>query len=141
MKAEIKLLKGLALAGKADSGHWVPMDTSEAIGGHAAGATPLELFLMGLGGCTSMDVLSILNKKRIVLDDYECHVEAERRDEHPRVFTKVKINFIFWGKNIPEEAVKRAIELSETTYCSASAMLKKAVDIETSYEIRLDRAR
>jgi len=136
MKAEIKRLKDLTLTGMADSGHWVPMDTAEANGGHDGGATPLELLLMGLGGCTSMDVLSILKKKRIALDDYECHVEAERQDEHPRVFTKVKIHFIFWGKNIPDEAVKRAIELSENAYCSASAMLKKATEIETSYEIR-----
>ncbi len=136
MKAEIKQLKGLALAGKADSGHWVSMDTTEDNGGHNAGSTPMELFLMGLGGCTSMDVLSILKKKRVVLDDFECHVEAERRDEHPRIFTKVKIHFIFWGQDIPEEAVKRAIELSETTYCSASAMLKKATEVETSFEIR-----
>ncbi|MBN2411960.1 OsmC family protein [candidate division KSB1 bacterium] len=136
MKAEIKQINGLSLAGKGDSGHWVTMDGPALLGGADAGARPLELFLMGLGGCTSMDVISIIRKKRIKLDNFECHLEAERKDEHPKVFTKLKIHFIFWGKDIPREAVERAIELSETTYCSASAMLKKAVDIETSYEIR-----
>ncbi len=136
MKAEIKQINGLSLAGKGDSGHWVVMDGPAMLGGADAGAKPLELFLMGLGGCTSMDVISILRKKRVKLDDFECHLEAERREEHPKVFTKVTIHFIFWGKNISREAVERSIELSETTYCSASAMLKKAVDIKTSYEIR-----
>jgi len=136
MKAEIKQIDGLSLAGKAESGHWVIMDGPALLGGADAGARPMELFLMGLGGCTSMDVISIIRKKRIKLDNYECHLEADQAEEHPKVFTKVKIHFIFWGKDIPNEAVERAIELSETIYCSASAMLKKAVDIETSYEIR-----
>ena len=136
MKVELKQIDGLALAGKGDSGHWVNMDGPALLGGADAGTRPLELFLMGLGGCTSMDVISIIKKKRVKLDNFECHLEAERAKEHPKVFTKVKINFIFWGKDIPKQAVERAIELSETTYCSASAMLKKTVDIETSYEIR-----
>jgi len=136
MKAEIKQIDGLSLAGKAESGHWVIMDGPALLGGADAGARPMELFLMGLGGCTSMDVISILRKKRVNLTNYECHLEVERSEEHPKVFTKVKINFIIWGKDIPRVAVERAIELSETKYCSATAMLKKSVDIETSYEIR-----
>jgi putative redox protein len=96
----------------------------------------LELILMGLGGCTSMDVLSILQKKRVHLDDYEVQLEAERAQDHPKVFTVIKLRFVFYGKNIPKEAVKRAIELSETKYCSASAMLSKTAKMVVEYEIK-----
>ncbi len=135
MKIEIKQVEGLTLTGKADSGHWVMMDGPKMMGGSDAGTKPIELFLMGLGGCTSMDVISILKKKRNNVEKYECHIEAERADEHPKVFTSVKLTFKFWGNDIKEADVKRAIELSEGTYCSASAMLKKAVDIDVEYEI------
>ena len=136
MKAEIKQIDGLSLAAKADSGHWVTMDGPALLGGADSGTRPMEIFLMGLGGCTSMDVISIVKKKRVKFDRFECHLDADRADEHPKVFTKIKIHFIFWGKDVPTEAVERAIELSETKYCSASAMLKKSLEIETSYEIR-----
>ncbi len=136
MKVEIRQVKGITMVGKGDSGHWVSMDGPEAFEGSNAGVRPLELFLMGLGGCTSMDVVSILQKKRIKIDNYECILEAERAEEHPKVFTKVKINFIFYGEDIDEKDVERAIELSENKYCSASAMLKKSVPIIVDYEIR-----
>ncbi|MBD3386712.1 osmotically inducible protein OsmC [candidate division KSB1 bacterium] len=136
MKVEIRQVKGITMVGKGDSGHWVSMDGPEAFEGSNAGVRPLELFLMGLGGCTSMDVISILQKKRIKVDDYECILEAERAEEHPKVFTKVKVNFIFYGEDIDKKDVERAIELSENKYCSASAMLKKSVPIIVDYEIR-----
>jgi putative redox protein len=136
VKAEIRQVSGLTLVGKANSGHWVTMDASEQLGGSDAGARPLELFLLGLGGCTSMDVISILQKKRVKLDDYECIMEADQTEQHPKVFTRVKITLIFYGDDIPKEAVERAIELSETKYCPASAMLKKSTEIEIGYEIR-----
>lgn len=135
MKAIIKSIHGLSLVGKADSGHWVPMDTSSATGGNGAASSPMELVLLALGGCTSLDVLSILAKKRVVLDDYEVHLQAERAEDHPKVFTAIVIKFIFYGKNIPKEAVERAIELSDTKYCSVSAMLKAATKISVEYEI------
>lgn len=104
------------------------------------GARPMELLLLGLGGCTTMDVLSILEKKRVHVDDYECFLEAERADEHPRVFTQIRIKFIFYGEAIPPEAVERAIALSEEKYCSASAMLRKSAEVKVEYEIRKSRA-
>jgi len=139
MKVEIKQIDGIALAGKGDTGHWVTMDGPAEFKGYSAATRPMELFLMGLGGCTSMDVISILQKKRVKLDHYECHLEAERAAQHPHVFKWIKIKFIFYGKDIPREACARAIELSEEIYCSASAMLKKSVDITTEYEIRESR--
>ena len=135
MKVELKQIEGLALAAKGESGHWVAIDGPVDFGGFAAGTRPMELILMGLGGCTTMDILSILKKKRVKLDHYECHIEADRAEEHPKVFTNIFIKFIFYGKNIPEEAVKRAIELSDDVYCSASAMLKQVAKIKIDYEI------
>ena len=91
---------------------------------------------MGLGGCTSMDVISILQKKRIKLDGYECILEATRAEEHPKVFTEITVKFIFYGSNIPREAVERAIELSKSRYCSVAAMLSKSAAIRFEYEIK-----
>jgi putative redox protein len=136
MNVSIKQLDGLTLMGKGDSGHWVPMDGPTTFKGSDAAIRPLELFLMGLGGCTSMDVISILQKKRVHFDGFECHLDAERADEHPKVFTKVVIKFIVYGKDVDSNAVERAIELSSEKYCSASAMLKQVVPISTEYEIR-----
>jgi len=82
-----------------------------------------------------MDVISILKKKRIQVDDYECILEAERAPHHPKVFTRIKMKYVLYGRNIPAKDVERAIQLSEESYCSVSAMLKKSVDIETEYEI------
>jgi putative redox protein len=135
MKAMIKRIQGLSLAAKADSGHWTPMDTGVASGGANAASSPMELVLMALGGCTSMDVLSILEKKRVALTDYKVELEAVRATEHPMVFTSIMVKFLFYGRNIPKEAVERAIALSEEKYCSVSAMLKKSVPIKIEYEI------
>ncbi len=139
MKAVIKQVQDLSLVGKADSGHWVSMDAAQKFGGEDAGARPLELFLLGLGGCTSMDIISILKKKRVHLEFYECYLEAERVEEHPRVFSRVKIKLIFYGDAIPKQAVERAIELSHTKYCSASAMVEKTAEIEIDYQIKKKR--
>ena len=141
MKAYIKRISVMGLAGKADSNHWVCMDADPSAGGENAGARPLELLLLGLGGCTSMDVLAILAKKRVHLDDYECHLEAERAEEHPKVFTRIRIRFVFYGDAIPAEAVERAIQLSEEKYCSASAMLRKSAQVTVEYEIKPSKAK
>ncbi len=139
MKAMLKQVHGLALAGKADSNHWVAMDGAPEHGGFDAGIRPMELVLLGLGGCTSMDVISILEKMHVPLEDFECHLEADRAPDHPKVFTKIRIKFVFFGKGISNQAVERAITLSETKYCSASAMLGKTAEISTEYEIREHR--
>jgi putative redox protein len=136
MKAIVKRITGMSLVGKADSNHWVSMDAAREAGGEDGGARPLELLLLGLGGCTSMDVLSILEKKRIQLDDYECLLEAERAEDHPKIFTRIRIKFVFYGDAIPAEAVERAIQLSEEKYCSAAAMLSQAAPITVEYEIK-----
>ncbi len=111
------------------------MDAEKGFGGTGAAVKPMEMILLGLGGCTSMDVLSILNKKKVTLDDFRVELEAEREDEHPRVFTKIIIKFFFTGNNIPRQAVERSIELSMTKYCSVTKMLQKTAEIITDYEI------
>ncbi|MCP4231433.1 MAG: OsmC family protein [bacterium] len=136
MKARIKRVSGITLVGKAASNVWIPMDGPEELTGSDAGVRPIELFLLGLGGCTGMDVISILQKKRVNLDDFEIEIEADRADEHPKVFTKIRLKYIVYGKDIKPKDVERAIELSEENYCSAQAMLRPTVEITSSFEIR-----
>lgn len=136
MKANIRRVNGITMVGKSDSGHWIPMDGPEHLGGANAGTRPMELFMIGLGGCTGMDVLSILEKKHVKLDDFEIEVNADRATEYPKVFTKINLKYIFYGKDIPVSAVERAIELSETKYCSASEILRQSAELMTNYEIR-----
>lgn len=135
IQAQVRRVDGLTLAAKADSGHWITMDTSQVAGGHNAAAGPMELVLMALGGCMAMDVLSILTKKRVVLSDFVVHLQGQRAEEHPMVYQQILIKLLFYGKGIEKEAVERAIELSETKYCSVSAMLRAAAAIKVEYEI------
>jgi putative redox protein len=138
VKAFIKSIQGLALAARADSGHWAAMDTGAESGGSAGASTPLEFVLMGLGGCTAMDVLSMLSKMRVALDRFEMVLDAERSEEHPRVFTKIRVEYRFFGKAVDREKVEKAIDLSCDKYCAVSAMLSKAVPIEFTYQINPD---
>lgn len=134
-KAYIKQVKGITFAGKTDSNHWVTMDGPEDFGGSDAGIRPKELLLLGLGGCTGSDVVSILNKKRIHIDDFEMNLIADTTDEHPQVFTKINIEYVFYGKDINPKDVERAIELSQTKYCGVTAMFQKAMEITYNYKI------
>jgi putative redox protein len=121
--------------GTADSDFTITMGTSPSVGGDDDGIRPLELLLVGLGGCTAMDVVSILRKKRQEFSGFEVQLHADRAKEHPKVFTTITINFIIRGHTVDPKAVERAIELSSTKYCSAQAMLSKTANITTSYEI------
>jgi putative redox protein len=135
MNVYLKRVKGSSLVAKGDSNHWLNLDTLEEAGGSNAAPTPMELVLMALAGCGSMDILSILKKKRVKVDDFEVNVTAERSTEHPKVFTKINIEYIFYGNNILPADVERAIELSYTKYCSVHAMLKTSVEINKNYKI------
>ncbi|MDZ7374476.1 MAG: OsmC family protein [candidate division KSB1 bacterium] len=136
MKVYLKQIEGLALAARADSGHWVTMDSSEEFGGQNAGSRPVELLLMALAGCTAMDVISILKKKRSPVTRFEMEVEGERTEEHPKVFTRIRLKYIVYGRGVKEADVQRAIELSIEKYCSVHAMLSRATEISTEFEIR-----
>ena len=134
-KAFVKQLRGITLAAKADSNHWVMMDGRDGSSGEGAASTPKELLLMALGGCTSMDVIPILKKMRVKLEAFEVNLTGNAREEHPQVFTDIHIEYILYGDAIPEADVQRAIELSTTKYCSVSAMLRDSVKITHSYTI------
>jgi putative redox protein len=134
-KAYIKQIKGISFAGKTDSNHWITMDGPESFGGSDSGIRPKELILLSLAGCTGSDVVVILQKKKVQLDNFEMNITADVAEEHPQVYTKINLEFIFYGKNIQEKDVERAIELSQTKYCSVTHMLKQAVEITHSYKI------
>ncbi len=134
-KAFIKQVQGITFVGKTDSNNWVPMDGPENFGGSNAGIRPKELLMLSLGGCSGSDVASILSKKKIKLDNFEMNITADSAEEHPQVFTKMHIEYVFYGKGIQAKDVERAIELSMTKYCSVTAMLQKAMPIEHSYRI------
>ncbi len=134
-RAYIKQIKGIAFAGKTDSNHWITMDGPEEFGGSNAGIRPKELLLVGLGGCTGSDVVSILQKKRINLQDFEINISAEVAEQHPQVFTKIHIEYVFYGNDLPAKDIERAIELSQTKYCSVTKMLEKAAEVTHSYRI------
>jgi putative redox protein len=135
MEAVIKQVNGITMAGKSDSNVWVAMDGPKEFGGSEAGVRPMELLLLGLGGCTGMDVISVLAKKRAPLDNVEIRVIADRAAEHPKVFTEIRIKYVFHGKGLNPKHVEEAIALSQEKYCSASAMLRKSCNIEYEYEI------
>ena len=138
-KAYIKQIKGITFAGKTDANHWITMDGPEDFGGSNAGIRPKELILISLGGCTGSDVVSILSKKRVKVDDFEMNISADVAETHPQVFTSIHIEFVFYGKGIDPKDVERAIDLSQTKYCSVTAMLEKSVKITHSFRIEAEK--
>ena len=137
-KAIVKHIKGVTFLGKSDSNHWITMDGPENFGGSDAGTRPKELLLIALGGCTGSDVATILQKKKIKIDNFEMNITADVADEHPQVFTKINVEYVFHGKDIQEKDVERAIELSQTKYWSVTHMLNKAMPITHSFKIISD---
>lgn len=136
MKARVKWLEEVTFVGESASGHAVVMDGPPEFGGRNLGVRPMEMLLLGMGGCTSFDVINILKKTRQQVVDCEVQLEAERADTEPKVFTKIHVHFIVTGKDLSEKHVKRAVELSADKYCSASIMLGKAAEISHDFEIR-----
>lgn len=134
-QAVLKQLSGIAFAVKSDSNHWVMMDGPDAVGGTNAASRPKEFILYALAGCTASDVVNILRKKRVPLQGFEMRLTGHERDEHPKIFTDIHVEYIFVGEGIQPVDVERAIELSTTKYCSVSAMLQPTVKITHSYRI------
>ena len=135
MKATIKWTGGVSFEGAADSGHAVVMDGAPEAGGENRGARPMELVLIGMGGCTAFDVMHILRKSRQEVSDCVAQIEAKRADTDPRVFTNIHIHFVVTGSSLDEKKVQHAIELSATKYCSASIMLGKTAKITHDFEL------
>jgi putative redox protein len=135
MKAIVNWQQNMTFIGTADSGFPVKMDVDESGGGDNNGVRPMELLALGLAGCTAMDVISILRKKRQNVTQFDVRVDASRVREHPKVFTSAVITYIVSGNNVEESAVLRAIELSTTKYCPAQFMFGQVFPIDLQYEI------
>ena len=134
-KAKVRWVEGLLFVGSPPSNHSVVLDGSEKGGGADSAIHPGELLLVSLSGCTGMDVISILNKMRVDVKEFEVRVDAEAAREHPKVWKKIHLTFHVAGKNIPEDKLKHAIELSQNKYCSVSASLRSSVEITYGYQI------
>jgi len=130
MDANVTWNSGMSFSGTSDSGFSVPLGASPAVGGNNDGFRPMELIALGIAGCTAMDVISILQKKRQEITSFEVRVHADRAEEHPKVFTHLTIEYVIGGNNLSKEAVERAVELSETKYCPAQAMFKDIAPME-----------
>lgn len=139
MRAVLKQVEGCSFIGKADSNHWTSIDVSKKTCGSDAATHPMELVLIALGSCAGSDIVSILKKKQVLLEDFEINIDAERSDTYPKVFTKIHIDYVFRGREINQKHVEQAIRLSEEKYCSVIAMLKSTVPITSSYKIKSDK--
>ena len=136
MEAKVTWNKKLSFTGTGENGFTVPLDAEPSVGGENNGFEPMELIAIGLAGCTAMDTISILKKKRQDVTAFEVQVHAERAVEFPKVFTNITIEYIVEGHNVDPAALERSIELSATKYCPAQAMLIKACNIEHKYSIK-----
>jgi len=128
-------VSGMQFVGTADSGHAVVMDSTQNVGGNDTGSRPMELLMMAFGGCSGMDVISILRKKKQDVRKFEINVKGEKAETDPHYYTDLHIEYVVAGKDISEDAVKRAVELSLEKYCSVGATLGKAAKITHSYKI------
>ena len=135
MKANVSWNGGMQFTGVAPSGIAVQMDSDSAYGGNQHGVRPMEMVALALVGCTAMDVISILQKKRQAVTGFEVNIDAPRSADYPKVFTKAIITFVVTGADVDENALLRAIELSVTKYCPVHAMLEQAFPIDLHYEI------
>jgi len=135
MKARVKWVEDLMFLGESGTGHSIVMDGPEELGGHGTGMRPMELLLLGMGGCTSFDMIQILKKARQDIRDCVVEIDSERSETVPKVFTKIHVHYKVSGKNLKESQVKRAVELSTEKYCSASIMLGQSAEITHDYEV------
>lgn len=135
INAKVKWVNNIQFVGESGTGHAIVMDGDREVGGNNTGMRPMELLLVGLGGCSGMDVASILQKKKQRVTDLEININGQKADSYPKKFTEIEIQFIVSGKDISEEAVKRAVELSMEKYCSVKATLTGTAKINYSYKI------
>lgn len=135
MKVSIKWINGVSFVGESETGHAVVLDGAPENGGRNIGMRPMEMLLIGMGGCTSFDVVTILKKSRQPISDCVANITATRADEVPKVFTKIHVHFVVTGDHLNESQVERAVKLSAEKYCSASIMLGKVCEITHDFEI------
>ena len=135
MKGTVTLQEGSTFEGVAGSGHRVTMDVAPEVGGRNLGLRPMEMVLLGLGGCTAIDVLHMLRKGRQPITDMRVELDAERANDVPKVFTRIHLHFVLTGAGLDPHKIERAINLSASKYCSASMMLNKTAEMTHDFEI------
>ena len=135
MNISVNWVDGMLMVGKSDSGHTITMDGPPEIGGDNLGVRPMEMLLLGVAGCTMIDVVTTLKKMRQDLSYFQTEINAERANDHPKVFTDIHIQFVIKGKELDSKKVEKAITLSAEKYCSASIMLGKTATITHDFEI------
>jgi len=134
-KAVVKWVNGFQFVGESGSGHAIVMDAPAESGGTSTGMTPMEMLLVAIGGCSGMDVTSVLKKKKLNVRDIEIRISGEKAADYPQKYTSMQLEFIVTGTNLPDEAVKKAIDLSMNKYCSVKATLEAAAKIDYTYKI------
>ena len=134
-QATVTFQQGMAFEATAGSGHSVMLDAWPEHGGGGAGFSPMELLLVGLGGCTAMDVVALLRKMRQQVTAYRVEVRGDRRDEHPQVYTRIEVVHVVRGRDLDPKQVARAVELSATRYCPASAMLSATASLQHTFRL------
>ena len=135
LNARVTHVRGLQFVGQAPSGHAIVMDGDTSAGGHDTAVRPSELLLLAIGGCSGMDIISVLKKKRQDVSGFEIQVQGEKAEDYPKKFTVITLEYVVRGRNISEDAVKKAIELSMNKYCSVKATLEGSAKISFSYRI------
>ena len=135
MKAVVKWLDNMSFVGESESGHSVVMDGPPDSGGRNLGVRPMEMVLLGMGGCTAFDVVLILKRQRQEISDCYVELSSERAEEAPKVFTKIHVHYVVKGKKLDDKKVARAVDMTAEKYCSVSIMLAKSVDVTHDYEI------
>lgn len=135
MKATVKWLDHMSFVGESGSGHSIVMDGPPDDGGRNLGVRPMEMVLLGMGGCTAFDVVHILKRARQEITDCQVELEAERASEVPKVFTKIHAHYVVKGKNLDSKKVERAISMTAEKYCSVSIMLAETVEISHDFEV------
>jgi putative redox protein len=140
MEVEVRRVEGSTFLAKGPSNHWVVMDAKAENRGQDGGARPIELVLMALGGCSGIDVELILNKMRIGIRDFRIQLIGERAETQPRKFTKIKLVYHFWGRELPKQKLERAVQLSEEKYCSVTHTINESVKIESDIVLHKEEA-
>jgi putative redox protein len=135
MNATLRWEGGMRFGGAAESGGILTLDARPEHGGTGQGPSPMETVLLALAGCTGMDVVSVLGKMRAPLAGLEIRVSGDRREEHPRIFTRIRLEYVFRGKDLKPEQAGRAVELSQEKYCSVSAMLRASAELTYTWRI------
>lgn len=140
MKATVKWLDHMSFVGESGSGHSVVMDGAPDVGGRNMGVRPMEMVLLGLGGCTAFDMVLILQRQRLAITDCQVEVEAERATEAPKVFTRIHVHYMVKGRGLDAKKVARAVSMTAEKYCSVSIMLSASVEMSHDFEIIEEQA-